>query len=139
VNDALLRVLAAAVVVIAVVQVAMFVWATRLARRVGESVERLERELRPVLTGLQTIASEGARAATMAASQVEQIERIVGHLRQQIDRTVQTVRQTVVTPARDAMALVQAVKEVLFGGGARSAGERRRRTSAEDDDALFIG
>jgi hypothetical protein len=37
------------------------------------------------------------------------------------------------------MALVQAVKEVLFGAGPRSAGERRRRTSAEDDDALFIG
>lgn len=139
-NDALLGVLAASVLVIAVVQVAMFVWATRVARRVSDSVERLERDVQPILAGLRTVASEGARAATLAATQVERVDQMLALLRTQIDRTVRTVQDTVFAPARDAAAFLQALREVFFGAGARSAGsDRRRRQAADDDDALFIG
>ncbi len=139
-NDSLLGVIAASVLVIAVVQVAMFVWATRLVKRVSDSVERLEQDVQPILAGLRTVAAEGARAATLAAAQVERVDQVLGLLRTQIDRTVRVVQDTVFAPARDAAALLQALRDMLFGGGARGAGgDRRRRQPAEDDDALFIG
>jgi ABC-type multidrug transport system fused ATPase/permease subunit len=140
VSDALLGVIAAAVVVIAVTQVALFMWATRTARDVRESVRRLEQEVHPILSGLRVVASEGAKAATMASAQVERFDEMLTLLRRQVDRTVRTVQDTVLAPARDAAALLQALRDVFFGGGARgAAGERRRRQPADDDDALFIG
>jgi hypothetical protein len=139
VNDLILWIVAISVLVIAIVQVAMFIWATRLARRVGESVTRLEQDVRPILTGLQTMAAEAARAATVAASQVERAVQMIEALRQRIDGTVRALQATLLTPARELMALLQAFREVFFGGRGRSTSDARRRQAAEEDDALFIG
>ena len=139
-NDAILVIIAIAVVAIAIVQVAMFVWATRLAKRVGDSVTRLEQEVRPILTGLQVVASEAARAATAAAVQVNRVDELLGDLRQRVDHTVATLQETLLSPARDMLALLQAIREVFFGGGRRStSSDPRRRQPVEEDDALFIG
>jgi hypothetical protein len=140
VNDAILGIIAIAVVAIAIVQVAMFVWAMRVARRVGDSVKRLEQDVRPILAGLQVVASEAARAATAAAAQVNRVDEMLSVFRQRVDSTMLALHETILSPARDLLTLLQAVRDAFLGGGRRSAaGDSRRRQPAEDDDALFIG
>lgn len=139
-NDAFLGIIAIAVVAIAIVQVTMLVWAARVAKRVGDSVTRLEQEVRPILTGLQVVASEAARAATAAAVQVNRVDEILGDFRKRVDQTITTLQDTILSPARDVLAMLQALREVFFGGARRSAtNDPRRRQPVEDDDALFIG
>ena len=139
-NDAILVIIAIAVVAIAIVQVAMFVWLTRTVRTVGDSITRLEQDVRPILAGLQVMASEAARAATAAAAQVNRVDEMLDVLRQRVDRTIFTLQETILSPAREVLAVLQALRDVFFGGGRRSAaGDPRRRQPAEDDDALFIG
>ena len=139
-NDAILVIIAIAVVAIAIVQVAMFVWVTRTVRTMGDSMTRLERDVRPILAGLQVMVSEATRAATAAAGQVNRVDEMLDALRQRVDRTIFTLQETILSPARDVLAVLQALREVFFTGGRRStAGDTRRRQPAEDDDALFIG
>ena len=139
-NDAILVIIAIAVVAIAIVQVAMFVWLTRTVRTVGDSITRLEQDVRPILAGLQVMASEAAREATAAAAQVNRVDEMLDVLRQRVDRTIFTLQETILSPAREVLAVLQALRDVFFGVGRRSAaGDPRRRQPAEDDDALFIG
>jgi hypothetical protein len=140
VNDAALVVIAVAMFAIAIVQVCMFVWAIRTARRVGDAVARLEQDVRPVVTNLQSVMADAARAAAVAASQVDKADQMLGAMRQSIDSTVQSLQEALLSPVRDALSLFQALREVIFGASRRPpSGDSRRRQAGEEEDALFIG
>jgi hypothetical protein len=140
VTDLFLGTIAVAVLVMAILQVAVVVWAARTARRVGAAVERLEHGVRPIVASLQTIAADVAKATALAVGQVERADEALHSLRERIDETVSALQETVLRPARDVMAMLQALREVFFGGGERRPGsDTRRRATSEEEDALFIG
>ena len=140
VNDVFLGTIAAAVLVMAVIQVAAMVLAARAARRVGDAMARLEQDVRPIVANLQAMSSDAARAAGLAAAQVERADQLLAGLRERIDETVQSVQETLLKPLRDAMMMVEALKDAFFGGRDRPrSAESRKRQSAEEEDALFIG
>jgi hypothetical protein len=96
--------------------------------------------VRPVVVNLQSLMADAARAAALAASQVDKADQMLGAMRQSIDSTVQSLQAALLTPVRDAISVLQALKEVIFGAGRRPAGgDSRRRQAAEEEDALFIG
>jgi len=140
VSDLFLGTIAVSVVVMAIVQVATILWAARTAKRVGDAVARLEHEMRPVVASLQALAADAARVSAVAAAQADKVDQMLGLLRQRVDQTVFSLQETILTPAREVMAMLQALKEVFFGGDKRRpAYDARRRQPADEEDALFIG
>lgn len=67
-SDLFLGVIAAGVLVMAAIQVAAVVVAARLARRVDRFAGRLEEDLRPIVTGLQALTEDAARATSVFKS-----------------------------------------------------------------------
>ena len=144
-NEVYLAIIAVAVAVMAIIQVAAIVMAARAARGVSEAVSRLERDVRPIVTNLQTISSDAARATASAAAQVQRAEQTVTSVLERVDavsarveETLQTIQQGILAPARDGFALIQAFRSI-FSSMARGSAPRSRPSVSDEDDALFIG
>lgn len=140
-NELFLGVIAAAVLVMALVQVAAIVVATRAARRVGDAVTRFEHEVKPIVANLQVMSSEAARATSTAAAQVDRAERLIGDLATRVDETAAAVQASILGPAREGFAVIQGIIAAFaaFREGSRRDAARKRPAAAEEEDALFIG
>ena len=138
-NDVYLGVIAVAVAVMAVIQVAAIVMAMRTARRVGDAVSRLEGDLRPIVANLKSMSADAARTASIASVQAQRAEQLIGDLTTRVNSTVAVVEETVIGPAREAYAVVQGLLAALsvFRQGPAPAG--RRHATTEEEDSLFIG
>ena len=108
-TDFFLGVIAAAVVVMAAIQVAVVVFAARAARRLDRLADRFERDIQPVVASLQAVAADAARATALAAAQIERASVWLDGLKS----ILSTIRDLKSTP-----------------GNASGSGE---------DEALFIG
>lgn len=141
-GELLLGVIAVAVVVMAAVQVGAIVAGLRLARRVEELARKLDEEIKPLVANLTAMSSEAARAAALAARQVERLDRVFGEMASRVDETLEVAQAFVTGPARQGMAIVSGVRAVFEAfKGLREAGRRRRaaRQPVDDEESLFIG
>jgi hypothetical protein len=138
VTELFLGIIAFAVLVMAIIQVAAIVFAARAARRVGDAVGRLENDVRPIVMNLQALSADAARAAASAAAQVERAEQMLADLSKRVDDTVVSLQKSILAPARDGLAVLHGIRAAL---AAFRAGEtpRRRGAHVEEEDALFIG
>jgi hypothetical protein len=136
-TDVFLGVIAAATLITSILQVGVLVVAGRLAMRLMRLVDRIEREVKPLLGHLDAIGRDAARAASLAAAQVERADGLFADLTQRIETTMDTVQTAVGTPAREGAAIVAGFRAALsaFRG---MRGKRGRRARGEDEDALFI-
>jgi hypothetical protein len=140
VSDVFLGLIAVAVIVMAIIQVSVIVVAARAARRMGEAFARLEQDVRPIITNLQALSADAARATAMAAAQVERADQMLASLRDRLDETIVSLLESLLRPARDLVALLQTLRDAFFGAGRRSpSGDPRRRQPSDEEDALFIG
>ena len=138
-NDVYLGVIAVAVAVMAVIQVAAIVVAMRTARRVGDAVSRLEGDLRPIVANLKLMSADAARTASIASAQAQRAEQLIGDLTARVNSTVAVVEETVIGPVREAYAVVQGLL-AAFGAFRQSApAAGRHPASTEEEDSLFIG
>ena len=137
-TDVFLGIIAVSVLVMASIQVAAAVWAARTARKVDDVVARIERDLQPILQSLQALSAEAARAAAMAAAQVERADQMMGAVRQRLDEAVRMVQDTLVKPLRDLVSLLQTWRDAFRGPGGPGRYDSRKR-QPEEEDALFIG
>ena len=137
-TEIFLGLIAAATVVMAIVQVSVIIAAGLLARRVNRLVAYIEHELKPLFAHLNTIGRDGSRAASLAVAQVERADRLVGDLAQKIEQMLTTVQAALLTPAREGFAVLSALRAVMSAlRDLRShPGARPRR--GDDEDALFI-
>ena len=132
-----MAVIAAATVVMAVLQVGFFVYGMRLARRVDRVVEVVEREVRPTLGRVDAISTDAARAATLVVAQVERVDKVIGQLAADADEAVNVARDSVVEPVRQGGAFLVGLRAALLAfrnaGGVRDgvAGERAEPGSGE--------
>ena len=125
-TDVFLGIIAAAVLVMAVIQVGAVVMAARAARRMGEALARFEEDVRPIVANLKSVSSDAARITAVAAAQAEQAEQVVTRLRERIDSLLQ--------------ALQEAIRRVFpWTGWWNRRADPRRRQPTEEEDALFIG
>lgn len=137
-----LGVIAVAVLVMALIQVGAVIAGFRLAKRVDRMADQLERDVKPLLANLTTVSSEAARAATMAAAQVERFDKVFTELTQRVDHTLAAAQEFVTGPARQGMAVMTGVKAMIDAfRGIREASRRRTasRPAVDDEESLFIG
>jgi hypothetical protein len=139
VNDVFLGIIALAVAVMAAIQVGAIIVAARLARRVDRLATQIEQDIKPVFQNLQALTTEAARAAALAAVQVERADRIFGELSQRVDQTLVTLQTRVMAPAREGFAVLAGLRAALAAFRDLRDGGRRRPAAVEEEDALFIG
>jgi len=140
-TDLLLGLIALGVLVMAVTQIAVITAAFRAARQVGEMAGRFEQDVRPIVLNLQKASEEAARASALAALQVERLDALVVNIAQRVEETAAVVQQTIVQPAKDWLAMLQIVKNVVssFRPSAAQPSSPRDAPAAAADDELFIG
>jgi predicted PurR-regulated permease PerM len=138
VTDVWLGIIAVAVLVMAVIQVTAIVFAMSAARRIGQVADRLEQNLNPVVSNLQTITSEAARMTTMAAAQVERADRMFADLSRRAEQVMAAV-PTLLGPAGKGLAFLNGIKAALAAIHELRRSSRRGATSPDEEDALFIG
>jgi len=119
-------------------QIYAFVSLAKTGRQIRDIMVTLQQDVRPLLARANIIADEASKTASLATAQAEKIDRLVTDLTRRVDETSAVVQQAIITPAREGMALVAALK-AGFGALKEMRDMRRRSTRIEDEDALFIG
>lgn len=138
-TDVYLAVIAVAVAAMAVIQVAAVVVAVRTAKRVGDAVSRFEEDVWPIVTNLKAMSADAARTASIASAQAQRAEQLIGDLSSRVNSTVAAVEASVITPAREAYAMIQGLLAAFAAFRQGPAPSGRRHAAAEDEDPLFIG
>jgi hypothetical protein len=138
-----LGIIAIAVLVMALIQVGVIVGGVLLARRIQQLTQRIEDDIKPLIANLTGMSSEAARAAALAAKQVERLDQMFGEMALRVDQTL-TAAQTFVTgPARQGLAILSGVRAMFEAlKGVREASRRRqasRQSAVDDEESLFIG
>jgi hypothetical protein len=137
-NEVFLGVIAVATLAIAVAQIAVIVVAGRAVRRVAQLAEQFERDFKPLFGHLNAIGSDAARAASLAAAQVERVDRLFADVTLRFDQTLNAVQDTVIGPVREGRALLSAFRAAMQAIRDLRQNGRARQGRAEDEDALFI-
>jgi hypothetical protein len=135
-DSVFLGAIAAATLVMAIVQIGAVVAGARLAKRLEQLADEVHREIRPLVARATEVADEARRAAALAGQQVERVDRLLYDVSQRVTDTAEVLQRTVVGPIREGSAILAGLKagfEALRG--VRSS----RSTKVEDEDALFIG
>lgn len=130
--------IAFATLLMALIQVGVIIALLRVAKQAQQAVSELQRDVKPLLSKATEVANEASRTATLATVQAEKIDRLVTDLTQRIDVTAGVVQQAIITPAREGIAIVAALKAGL--AALQGFRERPRHTrTADEEDPLFIG
>ena len=127
-DSVFLGAIAAATLVMAIVQIGAAVAGARLARRLEQLADEVHREIRPLVARATEVADEARRAAALAGQQVERVDRLLYDVSQRVTDTAEVLQRTVVGPIREGSAILAGLK-----------GRSSRSARVEDEDALFIG
>ena len=133
----LLGIIAAATLVMAIIQVGLIVVAARLARKVDLLGQQLQQDIRPLLGKAQAVADNAQRAAGLALAQVERADRLFADLTRRAEDGLTLVQSTLQAPAREGRALLTGV--VAAVSAYREMRAARARAAGDEDDPLFIG
>lgn len=136
---------AVALVVMALIQVGAIIGLVLAGKRVGRLVgrvehlmDRAEHDWQPMVERLTAMSGEAARVASLAATQVERVDRVVAGMSGRLEHSADAVQRALARPAREGAALVAGVKAGVHT--LRELRQRRRAGPSDgDDDALFIG
>ena len=134
-----LGIIAVATLVMALIQVGAIIAVLKIARQAQDVLTSVQRDVKPLLAKASEIADEASRTAALATAQAHKVDKLVTDLTRRVDETSALVQQAIVTPAREGIAVVAAIKAAL--SSFRGFGDFRGRPSrqGEEDDALFIG
>ena len=137
-SNLFLATIAVATLIMAIVQIGAIVVASRVARQTQQMLSAIQADIRPLIAKASAVADEASRAAALASAQMQKIDALVTDLSRRVDETTTIVQQAIVTPAREGIAVLAAVKAGL--AALRGIGDLRRGSSrAEEEDPLFIG
>src|SRR5205814_149466 len=93
-----LGIIAMATLVTAVLQVVLLVAGWQLVRRITTFVEDMEREVRPILGHVNSIARDASRAASLAAAQVERADQLLTNAVRRIEDLLSPMRSRCIGP-----------------------------------------
>jgi hypothetical protein len=137
-SQVFLAIIAASTALMALMQIGAVVVLARVAMQVRDIVATLQQDIRPLIGRANALADEAQKTAALATAQAQKIDRMVTDLTRRVDETSAVVQEAILTPAREGMALVAALKAGL--GALRGFRDLRGRDGRmEDEDALFIG
>jgi hypothetical protein len=137
-SETFLGIIAAATLLMALIQVGAIVAILRVARQAQQTIAEVHRDVRPLIAKVTTVADEASRTATIATAQAEKLDRLLTDLAVRVDQTAGVVQEAIITPAREGLAIVAALKAGF--GALRGVRERPRHgRAADEEDPLFIG
>jgi hypothetical protein len=138
-SEVFLGMIALATLTMAAIQVSVIVYGWTAARRIDRILSQVEQEMKPLAVNLNAIARDAAQISSLAAGQVERVDRLVNDLTTRLEHTATTVQDAVLKPLRQGAALMAGVKAAIgvIRELTKRPGERRGRT--DEEDALFIG
>lgn len=131
-----LGVIAAALLVMALLQVGVVIGATLVARRVQGLLGRLERDIQPALERLTAMSGDAARAARLMATQAERLDQTVSSLGSRVDGALSGVHRAIERPTRQGAALMVGIRTAV---STLRRLRRRNEAGSPDDGELFIG
>ena len=143
-----LGLIALGVLLMAGVQVGAAMMTLRATRRLGETMGRLEHDIRPMVANLQAMSGDAKRAAALAATQVERADRLFTNTGRHLDDTMNLVQRSLLSPAREGVALAKGIKAAFAAFRDLQARPRSRMGGpvpravpdpGDDDHASFIG
>ena len=138
-SEVFLGVIAAATFIMALLQVGAVVVAARALREAQKTLATVQQDIRPLLVKAHALADEASKTASLATAQAQKVDRLLTELSSRVDYTSRVVQDAIVTPAREGLAIVAAVKATLVAlRGFRELAPRHGRT-ADEEDPLFIG
>ena len=137
-SEVFLGIIAVATLATAVVQIAVLVAAGMLTRRLGRLADQVERDLSPLLTSLNAIGKDAARAATLATAQVERVDQLFGDVAQRLDTTLGVIQNAITAPAREGAALMVGLRAAVDALRRSIANRPSRTRTSDEEDALFI-
>lgn len=138
-TEGFLGIIALATFVMAAIQVGAIIAAARIARQAQQTLATVQQDIRPLIAKANAVADEASRTAAIATQQAEKVDKLLTDLSARVEYTSAIVQDAIVTPAREGLAIVAAVKATLGAlRGFRSPGPRHGR-HAEEEDPLFIG
>jgi uncharacterized protein YoxC len=132
-----LGLIAAAVVIMALMQLAAVVFLARYAKRLMSITEDLQREIKPLVGRVNAIAEEAHRATMLASKQVERVDFLVGDVTRRVQETGDAIHSLVTRPMRQSGALLSGLRAALTA--LLTSKPDRRYERDEDEDALFVG
>jgi hypothetical protein len=133
-----LGVIAGATALMAIVQIGAIVVLARVALQVQGILSIMQKDIRPLIARANAIAEEASKTATLATAQAQKIDKLVTDLTRRVDETSAVIQEAIVTPAREGMAIIAALK-AGFGALKGFRDLRGRPGGVDDEDALFIG
>jgi len=136
-SEVFLGAIALATLLMAFIQVGAIVAILRITRQAQETIAEVQRDVRPLIAKVTQVAEDASRTAATASAQAQRIDRIMSDLAARVEETAGVVQQAIITPAREGMALVAALKAGL--GALRAFRERPRHGHADEEVPLFIG
>ena len=139
-SQVFLGVIAVATALMAIVQIGAIVVLARVAGQVQGILVTIQKDVRPLIARANAIAEEASKTAVLATTQAQKIDRLLTDLTRRVDETSAVIQQAIITPAREGLAIIAALKAgfgVLKGLGLRDL--RGRQGGVDDEDALFIG
>ena len=135
-TDVWLGVIAVAVLIMAIVQVAVLIRLSQVAKEASAATRDLKSELTPLIAKAHRIADDAGRVSALALAQIERVDQVLGSTVQRIDETVATVQAAIFNPVRQGAAVVAGLRAALAVFRAR---QDHGRYGRDDEDALFIG
>ena len=137
-----LGLIALAALIMAAVQVGIIMYAGRLIRRVDRLVDQVERDLKPVISRLNEMSGEAARASGLVVAQVERADRLFTDFAGRVEQILSLVQNSIVVPAQEGKAILQGLRASL--AVLQNLGIRRRQsdsssTSEDEEEPLFVG
>lgn len=135
-SELFLGLIAAATVVMALIQVGAIIAALRLAKQAQEMMLTVQRDVQPLIAKAHAIADEATRTVAIARAQAEKVDRVVTDLSRRVEDTAAVLQDAIIAPAREGMAIVAAIKAGLGALRGLRPGHGRQ---ADDEDPLFIG
>jgi hypothetical protein len=117
-SDVYLGAIAAATVLMALVQIGVLVAGIIAVKRMREALVRFEDSTRPMLAHVDDLVVDATESIAAVRAQLDRVERQAVHVLTRTDEAVQQVRRYLVAPAREGIALAAGARALV--GGLRS-------------------
>jgi hypothetical protein len=138
-SEVFLGIIASATLIMALIQVGAILAALRLAKQARQMIASVQQDVRPLIAKANVMAEEASRTVALATVQAQKVDRLVTDLSRRVEETAAVLQEAIITPAREGIAIVAAIRAALGAlRGWRDIHPRHRR-AAEEEDPLFIG
>jgi Holliday junction resolvasome RuvABC ATP-dependent DNA helicase subunit len=138
-SNVFLGLIAAATLIMVLIQIGAIIAALRLARQAQQAMQSVQQEVRPLVARAQAVVDEASRTVALATAQAQKVDRLITDLSRRVDETAGVLQEAIITPAREGLAMMAAVKAGLSALRGLRDRQPRHGRHAEEEDPLFIG